>query len=139
MLWIVPLLLVTVAIGPQTAAPDIEVVVYFDRDAARMNSTALDNIDSMAFMLRSSSGPLRVEGHTSTLGDAAANVALAQRRATVVRDALIARGVASRQIRTEALGEAVPARPTADGVYEPLNDRVVIRMPRPPAGGSGAP
>ncbi len=134
MIWIASLFLAVLGGGPQARTTDIEVVVYFASDSTSLNQMGLETLDSTANMLRSASGPLRVEGHTPTLGGDAYNVGLAQRRAQTVRDALIARGVADARIATVALGETAPARRTADGVDEPLNDRVVIRMQRPTSG-----
>ena len=44
------------------------------------------------------------------------------------RDALVARGVSADMISTEAFGETEPARPTEDGVREPLNRRSEVRI-----------
>jgi OOP family OmpA-OmpF porin len=128
MFWLAPVFLAALAAGPQAPAMSQEVVVYFDRDAANMKNAALDIIDSRLRGIQLGSGAVRVEGHTSTLGDAAYNVGLSERRATAVRNALMARGVLQSRITAVAMGESAPARPTEDGVDEPLNDRVVIRL-----------
>ncbi|RZO68282.1 MAG: OmpA family protein, partial [Parvularculaceae bacterium] len=64
-----------------------------------------------------------VAGNTDTSGNAAYNQRLSQRRASVVRDALIANGVSADRIRTEANGENNLAKATPDGTREPLNRR----------------
>jgi hypothetical protein len=46
----------------------------------------------------------------------------------VVRDALVARGIAAGSIRSEARGETDLARATRDGVREPLNRRTAVTI-----------
>jgi outer membrane protein OmpA-like peptidoglycan-associated protein len=69
-----------------------------------------------------------VVGHTDTSGSAAYNVGLSERRAGVVRDALIARGMNAGAINTQARGETELARATANGVREPLNRRTAVTI-----------
>ena len=69
-------------------------------------------------------------GHADTSGSAAYNVRLSQRRAATVRDALVSQGVTGGAITTEGRGETDLARPTADGVREPLNRRATININR---------
>ena len=69
--------------------------------------------------------PLAVVGE---LADAHYNQRLSQRRANVVRDALVANGIDSSVISIEALGESNPAKPTADGIREPLNRRTEVEF-----------
>jgi outer membrane protein OmpA-like peptidoglycan-associated protein len=54
---------------------------------------------------------IRIEGHTDSLGDAAANLALSQQRAEAVKQALIERGVEPERLTAQGLG---PERPIAD-------------------------
>ncbi|MEH6665231.1 MAG: OmpA family protein, partial [Brevundimonas sp.] len=67
-----------------------------------------------------------IVGHTDTSGSAQYNVGLSQRRARTVADALVAQGVSGGVIQLDARGENDLARPTADGVREPLNRRATI-------------
>jgi len=53
---------------------------------------------------------------------------LSERRASVVRDALVARGIGAGSIQTQARGETDLARPTRDGVREPLNRRTAVTI-----------
>jgi outer membrane protein OmpA-like peptidoglycan-associated protein len=69
-----------------------------------------------------------VIGHTDTSGARGYNGGLSQRRANVVREALIARGVSPDLIRTEFRGEADLAVMTADGVREAANRRATITI-----------
>ena len=67
-------------------------------------------------------------GHTDTSGSPAYNEGLSERRASVVRDALVARGLAAGAVTTQARGESDLARPTSDGVREPLNRRTAVTI-----------
>ena len=67
-------------------------------------------------------------GHTDTSGSNQYNQGLSERRAGVVRDALVARGIAAGSITAQAHGESDLAQPTRDGVREPLNRRTAVTI-----------
>jgi outer membrane protein OmpA-like peptidoglycan-associated protein len=69
-----------------------------------------------------------VYGYTDTTGSAEANQRLSEQRAQAVANYLISRGVASSRIRWMGFGETRLAVQTADGVNEPLNRRVEIKI-----------
>ena len=85
---------------------------------------------SMDIWLRGG-GRIELLGHTDTVGPAEANLALSERRAAYLRDLLIARGVPAGQLSMRGFGEMELARPTADDVPEPLNNRVLINLAEP--------
>ncbi|MBU8543825.1 MULTISPECIES: OmpA family protein [Roseomonadaceae] len=69
----------------------------------------------------------RIEGHTDSVGDAAMNQALSERRAAAVRDHLIRRyGVSASRLESVGLGQTQLLVPTGDGVNEPRNRRVQV-------------
>lgn len=76
-------------------------------------------------------GRIELLGHTDTVGPAEANLALSERRAAYLRDLLITRGVPAGQLSIRGFGEMELARPTADDVPEPLNNRVLINLAEP--------
>ncbi|WP_162997935.1 OmpA family protein, partial [Brevundimonas lutea] len=69
-----------------------------------------------------------VVGHADTSGNAQYNIGLSNRRARTVADALVSQGVNGGVISLEGRGETQLARPTADGVREPLNRRATINI-----------
>jgi outer membrane protein OmpA-like peptidoglycan-associated protein len=69
-----------------------------------------------------------VIGHTDTVGSDAVNDPLSRQRAEVVRNALIARGVAAGNVVAVGRGKRELVVPTADGVAEPRNRRVEIQV-----------
>ncbi|MGE0409209.1 MAG: OmpA family protein [Amphiplicatus sp.] len=107
------------------AVPEpIEVIVYFDYDKFNLTPEASALIrETSQRALASDINAVRVEGNADRSGSSAYNQALSQKRANVVRDALVANGVPAETITTTAYGEDNPAKPTPDGVREPLNRR----------------
>ena len=67
-----------------------------------------------------------VTGHADRAGSEDYNAALSIARANAVKGALAARGVADGSVSVAGRGESDPAVPTADGVAEQANRRVVI-------------
>ncbi len=114
---------------PVVACPTSDVVVYFEWDRSNLNQAALETIDAAVARARECNvGDIVVVGHTDTSGSAQYNIGLSERRASVVRDALVARGMSAASIRTEARGETDLAQPTRDGVREPLNRRTAVTI-----------
>jgi outer membrane protein OmpA-like peptidoglycan-associated protein len=111
------------------ACPTADFVVYFEWDRSNLNQAALETIDTAVNQARACNlETVVVIGHTDTSGSAAYNVGLGQRRASVVHDALVARGMSSAGIRTESHGETDLAKATPDGVREPLNRRTAVTI-----------
>ncbi len=105
----------------------IQFTVYFDYDKSNLTpqaSTLVREASSRA--LENDIETVVVAGNTDTSGGSAYNQALSERRARAVRDGLIANGVSADRIRLEAFGETNLAKPTADGVREPLNRRADV-------------
>lgn len=73
-------------------------------------------------------GEVIVIGHTDRVGTVEANDALSLRRAQMVRERLIAAGVAAESVAAVGRGEREPAVDTADEVAEPRNRRVEIKL-----------
>lgn len=109
--------------------PANEFVVYFEWDRSNLNDTALQTIDAAVRQAQQCNmGGVVVVGHTDSSGSTRYNEGLSERRAAVVRDALVQRGVATTMITSEARGETQLARATGDGVREPLNRRTVVTI-----------
>lgn len=81
-----------------------------------------------------------ISGHTDSKGSDRQNLKASQRRAELVRDHLVERGIAAERLRIVALGERRPIAPNAhaDGSDFPegraKNRRVTIRAVKPSAG-----
>lgn len=105
----------------------VNVIVYFDYDKANLTPEASNLIrEAASRALANDVDTVVVSGHADRSGGSAYNQALSERRGAVVRDALIANGIAADKIRMESYGEDKPAKPTEDGVREPLNRRTEV-------------
>ena len=83
--------------------------VVFDAGRATLQSSAVTAIDRLAQLLSVyPERSVRIEGHTDSVGDAAANQALSERRAAAVRDALLARGVDAARVEAVGFGATHP-------------------------------
>ncbi|MCI5046388.1 MAG: OmpA family protein [Aquisalinus sp.] len=118
------------AIVEEIEAPkDLAFTVYFDFDKSNLTDAARRVINERTSeALQYDIAGVSVQGNTDTSGSSAYNNALSARRAGVVRDALVANGVSGGLIDTDALGENNLAKPTADGVREPLNRRTDVEF-----------
>ena len=102
-------------------------IVFFGFDSAELNAAGARVIDdAVATGERLGIVEYAVTGHADRSGAEAYNLELSLRRANVVRDALVQRGVKASGISVAGRGEAENAVPTADGVRERANRRVEI-------------
>lgn len=114
---------------PASVCPQSDFVVYFEWDRSNLNQAAIETIDAAAARAQQCNvGSVVVVGHTDTSGSQEYNQGLSERRAGVVRDALVARGIAAGTITTQARGETDLAQQTRDGVREPLNRRTAVTI-----------
>lgn len=105
----------------------INVIVYFDYDKSNLTPEAANLIQEAAARAKANNvSTVVVSGHADRSGGSAYNQQLSERRANVVRDALVANGISADSIRIESFGEDRPAKPTEDGVREPLNRRTEV-------------
>jgi peptidoglycan-associated lipoprotein len=89
-------------------SPEFE-VVYFDFDKSNIKPEFEGAISHNAQVLMSNSGmSVTIEGHCDERGTNEYNLALGERRAEAVRNALIAAGVSASQIQTVTYGEERP-------------------------------
>jgi len=119
-----------VAVGPQLAGAWYQ--VYFDTNSSTLDARGQTIAKTVAYVV-ANAGPTRVTviGKTDRIGAPPANMALAQRRADAVRDALIAAGVPAANIDTSWTGEGRQEVATANDIAEPRNrvvDVTVVKL-----------
>lgn len=108
---------------------ELRTVVYFDLNSAELTPAA-----EQLLRRRASEASevdlieVVVSGNTDTSGSASYNERLSERRAEVVREALVSFGIDRSKIEIRALGETNLARETGDGVVEPLNRRTEVEF-----------
>jgi outer membrane protein OmpA-like peptidoglycan-associated protein len=79
-----------------------------------------------AYLQAGSAANVRIEGHTDSQGEAAANQHLSQQRANAVRDALAAAGVSRGRLQAVGRGEEAPVADNLDAAGRARNRRVEI-------------
>jgi outer membrane protein OmpA-like peptidoglycan-associated protein len=101
--------------------------LMFDEGKSSLQPSAMTAIDRLAqLMAVYPERSVRIEGHTDSAGDDAANQALSERRAIAVRDALLARGVDATRIEAIGYGETRPIADNATPGGRQKNRRIEI-------------
>ena len=84
--------------------------VNFDFDSAELTVSARSTLNRQAAFLSLNPGLMIViEGHADERGTREYNLALGERRATAVRDYLVAKGINAARVRTVSYGKERPA------------------------------
>ena len=103
-------------------------VVFFDYDSFVVRAEARPVIESHArFLQANKQRKANLEGHTDERGGREYNLALGQKRAEAVRQALTLLGVADAQIEAVSYGKEKPAAHGASEADYAKNRRVEIR------------
>jgi len=90
------------------ACDDVDFIVYFEWDRSDLTDQAAATIGAAADQAdKCDITRVSIEGHADRSGAAAYNVRLSERRARVVRDELVRRGVPASLIAIEAKGEKI--------------------------------
>jgi len=101
--------------------------VFFDFNKSDITAAAAKVIKAAADTAKSGQlVHIAVTGHTDTVGSAAYNQGLSERRAAAVKKQLVADGLSAGEIITLGVGKAGLLVPTADGVREAQNRRAEI-------------
>ncbi|KAB2930784.1 MAG: peptidoglycan-associated lipoprotein Pal [Candidatus Contendobacter sp.] len=115
------------AVAGGGSAVSADRIVYFSFDSAEILPESQTIVAANARALTGNARIItQLEGHTDERGSREYNIALGERRANAVRQAMIAMGVSPQQIRVVSYGEE---RPAAGGQSEQsyaLNRRVEI-------------
>lgn len=97
------------------ALPTVSRVVYFDYDSIAIRPEFQAQLDTHARYLRASkSARVSIEGHTDERGGREYNLALGQKRAEAVRNALVLLGVPESQLEAVSFGKEKPAETGTD-------------------------
>jgi outer membrane protein OmpA-like peptidoglycan-associated protein len=103
--------------------------VLFPIDSARLTRAADGTVAQVAGVLAEyDKTAVVVQGHTDSTGSHAYNQELSERRANTVKNSFVERGVASRRIAAEGLGEEYPVADNASEDGRRLNRRVTVLL-----------
>ncbi|MGF1561522.1 MAG: OmpA family protein [Geminicoccaceae bacterium] len=102
-------------------------VVFFNFDSTGLSPEAEMTLDAAAASIAADQ-PVQVivAGHTDTAGPTSYNQGLSERRAAVVTDALVSRGVDGAIIEPIGFGESALAEETPDNTPNPVNRRAEV-------------
>jgi len=111
--------------------------VFFDFDTSELTEDAKQTIERLAAWLRENPGTrLTVEGHADERGTREYNLALGSRRASAVKDYLVALGVDPERVQTVSYGEERPAVMGSNEDAWAKNRRAVFKVDEAAAGTS---
>ncbi len=100
--------------------------VFFGFDSAALDDAAQETLDRQAaWLMQFPDLTVTVEGHADERGTAEYNLALGERRATAVKNYLVAKGIDPDRILTISYGEERPVDPGHNEAAWALNRRVV--------------
>ncbi|MEM1002619.1 MAG: OmpA family protein [Bacteroidota bacterium] len=85
-------------------------------------------LDQLSARIRASKEKVSLTGHTDNVGEETINAKLALRRAKMIRDILIQKGVNRNQIKTYSKGETAPLANNNTEAGRKKNRRVVVRL-----------
>ncbi|WP_170272636.1 OmpA family protein [Litorivicinus lipolyticus] len=103
--------------------------VEFDTNIATIKSGYVSDIDNLAsFLGEYPNTRVLLGGHTDSVGSAAFNMTLSQKRADAVKRALVARGVQSDRIDAKGFGESKPIADNMNAAGREQNRRVVASV-----------
>lgn len=118
---------VTPAPTPPPPQAPVSYMTFFDLGSTKLSDQSMQTIAQAAQVYKTKvSARIQVTGYADTVGSPAMNVQLSQRRATVVKDALVKAGVPAAAIATSGDGETGLLVNTGDQANEPRNRRVAI-------------
>ncbi|MFD1951673.1 OmpA family protein [Sphingomonas arantia] len=103
--------------------------VLFRTGSAELRPGAEARLRPLAGYLRANRNVrVRIDGHTDSVGGAAANQQLSERRASTVRQALGTMGVERDRFRVQGFGETTPVATNATPAGRQLNRRVEVTL-----------
>lgn len=104
----------------------LQETTLFEFDSPTMRAQSAPILDRAAALLKRSTRPIVIEGHTDNVGPLDYNMTLSAARANAVADALIARGVPAARIKTKGMAYTEPIANNGTPEGRALNRRVEI-------------
>lgn len=104
-------------------------LVYFETGGDRLTAESEIRLEDILRDIKTFPAPeVVVIGHTDTVGADGINDEVSKKRAELIRTRLVEKGIDPARIDSVGRGKREPLVPTADGVAEPRNRRVEMRL-----------
>ncbi len=103
-------------------------VVTFKKGRAELSDSSFAVLTMLASIVRNCDTRLEIAAHTDSVGDAAVNMKLSQRRAAAVVKYLVQRGVDPKVVSARGYGESQPIADNATEAGRSDNRRVEFRV-----------
>jgi len=100
----------------------------FVAEKTELTPETLKALDELADKMKTESISLRVTGHTCSLGPKSLNQQISEKRANLVKEALVARGIAADRIETRGVADSEPAGDNKTVPGRALNRRVSFNV-----------
>jgi len=119
-----------VAAAPSAAFNDYvqKIRLGFVAEKTELTPETLKALDELAEKMKTENANLRVTGHTCSLGPKSLNQLISEKRAQLVKAALVARGIAADRIETRGLADSEPAGDNKTVFGRALNRRVTFNV-----------
>lgn len=102
--------------------------VTFESGSATLRRSSLASLNGLADQLKETGVHVEISGHTDSTGSAALNKALSQRRAEVVMNYLVSKGVSADQLAAKGMGSEAPIADNGTAAGRAKNRRVEMRV-----------
>jgi outer membrane protein OmpA-like peptidoglycan-associated protein len=114
----------------QVVAVEDRVQIHFPYGSSRrVDDDAIDQyLSELARALVATGGQVTLTGHTDNVGDPAGNKQMALQRALHIKNILVNKGVASRQVICKSMGESKPLASNDNPAGRYRNRRVEVRI-----------
>ena len=100
---------------PVATQPTVELSEYvqklrlgFVAEKSELSAETLKALDELAAKVKTDNVKLRITGHTCSLGDKQFNQQISEKRASLVKEALVARGISAERLETRGAGDNEP-------------------------------
>jgi OmpA-OmpF porin, OOP family len=123
-----------VFMNDQVKELDAKTLIYFKYASNQQDNDSLVNqyLDDLAARLKNTGDVISLTGHTDDDASAEHNIVLGLKRAQLIKDFLVTRGIKSSRIKTKSKGESEPIAPNDTEENRKQNRRVELTIGPPP-------
>ncbi len=108
---------------------DIALIYFPFNSTNKLHSAKVEKyLDDVAVRVKSSGEKVYLTGHTDSIGSDESNIVLGKRRAIVIRDYLVSKGVSTGKIIVNSKGESAPIATNASSDGRAKNRRVELKI-----------